>query len=49
MVALNGTSTLHLAKYIVQEMVGRGRGRILFTPSIAGTMPTPYETVCGAT
>jgi uncharacterized protein len=49
MVALNVTSTLHLAKYIVKEMVGRGRGRILFTASIAATMPTPYETVYGAT
>ena len=49
MVALNVTSTLHLAKYIVKEMVGRGRGRILFTASIAGAMLTPYETVYGAT
>jgi short-subunit dehydrogenase len=49
MVALNVTSTLHLAKYMVKEMVARGSGRILFTASIAGTMPTPYETVYGAT
>jgi short-subunit dehydrogenase len=49
MVALNVTSTLHLAKYLVKDMVARGRGRILFTASIAGTMPTPYETVYGAT
>ncbi len=42
-------STLHLAKFIVKEMVARGSGRILFTSSIAGTMPTPYETVYGAT
>jgi short-subunit dehydrogenase len=49
MVALNVTSTLHLAKYIVKDMVARGRGRILFTASIAGTMPTPYEAVYGAT
>jgi short-subunit dehydrogenase len=49
MVALNVVSTLHLAKYAVKKMVNRGSGRILFTASIAGTMPTPYETVYGAT
>lgn len=49
MVSLNVTGTLHLAKYIVKDMVARGRGRILFTASIAGTMPTPYQTVYGAT
>jgi short-subunit dehydrogenase len=49
MVALNVTSTVHLAKYVVRDMVARGRGKILFTASIAGTMPTPYETVYGAT
>jgi uncharacterized protein len=48
MVALNVTSTLHLAKYIVKDMVARGSGRILFTASIAATMPTPYEAVYGA-
>ena len=49
MIALNVTSTVHLAKYIVKDMVARGSGRILFTSSIAGTMPTPYEAVYGAT
>lgn len=49
MIALNVTSTVHLAKYIVRDMVARGSGRILFTASIAGTMPTPYEAVYGAT
>ena len=49
MVALNVTSTVHLAKHVVKDMVARGSGRILFTASIAGTMPTPYETVYGAT
>ncbi len=49
MVDLNVVSTLHLAKYIVKDMVAQGAGRILFTSSIAGTMPTPYETVYGAT
>jgi short-subunit dehydrogenase len=49
MVALNVVSAVHLAKYIVKDMVARGSGRILFTSSIAGTMPTPYQTVYGAT
>lgn len=49
MIRLNVLSTVHLAKPIVKQMVGRGSGRILFTSSIAGTMPTPYETVYGAT
>jgi short-subunit dehydrogenase len=49
MVNLNVISTLHLAKFIVKDMVSRRSGRILFTASIAGTMPTPYEAVYGAT
>ena len=49
MIALNVTSTVHLAKYMVKDMLARGRGRILFTASIAGTMPTPYQAVYGAT
>ena len=49
MIALNVTFAVHLAKYIVKEMVARRTGRILFTASIAGTMPTPYETIYGAT
>jgi uncharacterized protein len=49
MIALNVTATVHLAKYIAKDMAARGSGRILFTASIAGTMPTPYEAVYGAT
>jgi short-subunit dehydrogenase len=49
MIALNVTFAVHLTKYIVRDMVARGSGRILFTASIAGTMPTPYEAVYGAT
>ena len=49
MIRLNVLSVVHLSKYIVKEMAARGSGRILFTSSIAGTMPTPYETVYGAT
>jgi uncharacterized protein len=43
----NVTSTVHLAKYVVRDMLARGSGRILFTSSIAGTMPTPLEAVYG--
>jgi short-subunit dehydrogenase len=48
LVRLNVISVLHLTKYAAQEMVRRGSGRILITSSIAGTMPTPYEAVYGA-
>ena len=49
MIQLNVTSTVHLAKRILPEMVKRGQGRVLITSSIAGTMPTPLEAVYGAT
>lgn len=49
MINLNVLSSVHLAKRVVKQMVERGQGRILFTASIAGTMPTPLEAVYGAT
>jgi uncharacterized protein len=49
MVQLNCTGTVHLAKYIVRQMVGRGSGRILITSSIAGEMVAPREAVYAAT
>ena len=49
MIRLNVLSTVHLAKPVVKQMVVRGNGRILFTASIAGAMPTPFEAVYGAT
>jgi short-subunit dehydrogenase len=49
MVRLNVMSVLHLTKYIAKDMASRRNGRILITSSIAGTMPTPYEAVYGAT
>jgi short-subunit dehydrogenase len=48
LIALNVTSSVHLAKRVVREMVARKQGRILFTASIAGTMPAPFEAVYGA-
>jgi short-subunit dehydrogenase len=49
MIQLNVVSTVHLAKLAAADMVKRGRGRILITASVAGTMPTPLEAVYGAT
>ena len=49
MIQLNVTSTVHLAKRVLKDMVARGLGKVLITSSIAGTMPTPLEAVYGAT
>lgn len=48
LIQLNVTSTVHLAKRVVRDMLARRSGRILFTSSIAGTTPTPLEAVYGA-
>jgi short-subunit dehydrogenase len=47
-VDLNVRSTVQLAKYVVGAMVRRGEGRILFTSSIASTMPGPFQAVYNA-
>ena len=47
-VELNCASTVHLAKRVVQDMVGRGEGRILFTSSIASQAPEPFQAVYAA-
>jgi short-subunit dehydrogenase len=39
---LNVVSTVHLTKRVLPAMVARGAGRVLFTGSVAGTMPGPY-------
>src|SRR5438270_9317533 len=49
MVYLNCAGTVHIAKYVVQQMTARNRGRILFTASIAGEMVAPREAVYAAT
>jgi short-subunit dehydrogenase len=49
MIHLNVLSTVHLAKLAAADMVRRGRGKILITASVAGTMPTPLQAVYGAT
>jgi short-subunit dehydrogenase len=47
-VDLNVRSTVHLAKYVVRDMVERGEGRVLFTSSIASTMPGAFQAVYNA-
>ena len=42
LIALNVTSTVHLAKRLLPDMVARGSGRVLFTASVASTMPGPF-------
>ncbi len=45
---LNVRSSVHLAKHVVKDMVERGQGRILFTSSIASTMPGTFNAVYNA-
>jgi len=45
---LNVVSPLHLTKRLVKDMLENGGGRILYTSSIAGTMPSPFLAVYGA-
>jgi uncharacterized protein len=48
LIDLNVYSTVHLAKLLLPDMVERGRGRVLFTSSIASTMPGPFQAVYNA-
>jgi short-subunit dehydrogenase len=48
LIDLNVRSTVHLAKHLVAAMVARGEGRLLFTSSIASTMPGTYQAVYNA-
>jgi short-subunit dehydrogenase len=48
LIDLNVRSTVHLAKHIVRDMVDRDEGRILFTSSIASTMPGAFQAVYNA-
>ncbi len=48
---VTGASTgigLELAKHVVRDMAARGEGRILFTSSIASTMPGSFQAVYNA-
>jgi short-subunit dehydrogenase len=48
LIDLNVRSTVHLAKHVVQDMVARDEGRILFTSSIASTIPGSFQAVYNA-
>lgn len=48
LIDLNVRSTVHLSKLVVPGMVRRGDGRILFTSSIASTMPGTFQAVYNA-
>jgi short-subunit dehydrogenase len=45
----NITGTMYLAHHLVDRMARRGRGRILFTGSIAGFMPGTFQAVYNGT
>jgi uncharacterized protein len=47
-VDLNVRSTVHLAKHVLTDMVARDEGRVLFTSSIAATMPGAFQAVYNA-
>jgi short-subunit dehydrogenase len=42
LIELNVTGAVHLTGLLLPAMVARGQGRILFTSSIAASMPGPY-------
>jgi uncharacterized protein len=45
---LNCASTVRLAKLVLNDMVGRGSGRVLVTSSIASEMPGSFQAVYNA-
>jgi short-subunit dehydrogenase len=47
-VDLNVRSVVHLAKHVIGDMVARDEGRVLFTSSIAATMPGAFQAVYNA-
>lgn len=48
MINLNIVSLVHLTKHLLPHFINRGHGRILFTSSLAATMPGPYYAVYAA-
>jgi len=49
MIQLNAVSSVQLTKRFAADFVRRGSGKILFTASVASMMPTPMQTLYGAT
>ncbi|MEV2253180.1 SDR family NAD(P)-dependent oxidoreductase [Streptomyces sp. NPDC050147] len=48
LIDLNVTSTVRLAKRLLPDMIARGEGRVLFTSSIAASMPGSFQAVYNA-
>lgn len=48
LIALNVTSTVHLAKRVLPAMVARGQGRVLVTASIESFTPGPFQAAYAA-
>jgi uncharacterized protein len=48
LIDLNVRGTVHLCKLVLNDMVERDEGRILFTSSIASTMPGSFQAVYNA-
>jgi uncharacterized protein len=48
LIDLNVRSTVHLAKLALEDMVARDHGRVLFTSSIASTIPGSFQAVYNA-
>ena len=49
MIDVNIRGAVQLTKLVLKDMVAADAGRILFTSSIAATMPDPFEAVYGGT
>jgi short-subunit dehydrogenase len=49
MIDLNVRGAVQLTKLVLKDMLPRGSGKLLFTSSIAATMPDPFEAVYGGT
>lgn len=49
MIQLNVVSLVHLTKLVLPDMQARDHGRIMFTSSVAATMPGPWLAVYSAT
>ena len=49
MIDLNVRGAVQLTKLVLKDMVARNSGKLLFTSSIAATMPDPFEAVYGST
>jgi short-subunit dehydrogenase len=48
LIDLNVTGAVHLTRLVLPPMVARGEGKLLFTSSIAASMPGPYESTYAA-